>query len=98
MLDDVPVDIKGGEGVERDEAGKQLMAERSQKKLTPAKRPQQRWRSSCQNEADADKPLFPSVSLPNPRLSRVPHIACNLGRCAWPRVRSCTHACRLECA
>ena len=70
MLDDVPDDLKGAEGVASDAAGKARMAERgaleATKKLTPAEaQAAKKAEFAAKQAAQAEAGLFPKVSLPS---------------------------------
>ena len=65
MLDTVPQDLKGEQGVSKDEEGVAAMAARSEKKLTPAEQQAAKKAAfAAKQAADAEKPFFPPVALP----------------------------------
>jgi hypothetical protein len=62
LLDTVEVDVKGEEGIQADNAGKQRIAAQEEKKLTPAeaqKAKQEAFKKKQQE--DASKPFFPEL-------------------------------------
>ena len=62
MLEDVPADMKGDEGLDKDQAGKARIAERSEKPMTAAeKQAAKKAAFAAKQKADAEKPLFPEL-------------------------------------
>ena len=67
MLDNVPSDLKGSEGLSKDEEGKQRMISNADtKKLTPAEQQAAKKAAfAAKQAADAKKDLFPSMNFQN---------------------------------
>ena len=66
MLEGVPSDLKGAEGVQKDQAGKErMLSSANEKKLTPAEQQAAKKAAfAAKQAADAEKPLFPSFDMP----------------------------------